>query len=193
MIQVWIPKQRARTTAEGTAVVRAVGTYEQDPKVRCRDEWPVRFLDPQRDSYPASSEVAVKLKEFTERAYPGSYYYYPLARTACIDALLAQQLAEGVRQVVVIGAGYDSCAMRFGGSCDATFIELDLPELQAQKRGVVSRFASARANVRYVAADLASERLFDHLAKILDDHQQTFFICEGLTYYLQQGAVRQLL
>jgi methyltransferase (TIGR00027 family) len=62
-----------------------------------------------------------------ERLAPGMYLYM-LARTRHFDALLASELARGVKQFVILGAGLDSRAHRFAAQLNAaTVFEVDHP------------------------------------------------------------------
>src|SRR5580658_7908589 len=54
-------------------------------------------------------------------------------RTRFVDNEVAHALGQGVEQIVLLGAGYDGRALRFGGGRGAWF-EVDLPRTQADKR-----------------------------------------------------------
>src|SRR3954447_24591402 len=54
-------------------------------------------------------------------------------RTRWFDDATVEALDQGVGQVVIIGAGYDGRALRFGGG-DVRWIEVDHPSTQADKR-----------------------------------------------------------
>ena len=61
--------------------------------------------------------------------------YYVNARTHHIDTILKKVASEGVKQVVILGAGYDSRAYHFRKIFpDLKFFEVDLPATQAQKK-----------------------------------------------------------
>ncbi len=55
------------------------------------------------------------------------------ARTAFFDGQVTAAIAAGTRQVVILGAGYDDRALRFG-SPGVRFFEIDHPDTQADKR-----------------------------------------------------------
>src|ERR1700722_11461173 len=59
-------------------------------------------------------------------------FAYLGARTCFYDQFVANALDRGIRQVVVLGAGYDSRAWRFARP-GVTFYEVDLPETQIAK------------------------------------------------------------
>ena len=56
-------------------------------------------------------------------------------RTRHIDDVLAGALKSGTRQAVILGAGLDSRAYRFGELRNARLFELDLRPTQEYKRG----------------------------------------------------------
>jgi methyltransferase (TIGR00027 family) len=98
-------------------------------------------------------------------------------------------LAAGIKQVAVLGAGYDSRAWRFrrGG---VQFFELDHVATQQDKRR-----RAPRPGPVYVESDLttddAAKSLLDHG---LDPSQPTFFVIEGVTMYLgAEDVSRQLV
>jgi methyltransferase (TIGR00027 family) len=106
------------------------------------------------------------------------------ARVAWMDAHIASAIDDGIDQVAIIGAGYDSRAWRMRGE-DVRWFELDHPVSQAAKRGV-----APRAGPVFVEADLlavsAARRL--HLAG-LDPDRPAVFVLEGVTMYLPHRTV----
>ncbi len=101
------------------------------------------------------------------------------ARVLWFDAQVARALAAGIRQVAVIGAGYDSRAWRFRRH-GVTFFELDHIATQRDKRR-----RAPRPDPVYVESDLttgdAARSLLDHG---LDPSWPTLFVIEGVTMYL---------
>jgi methyltransferase (TIGR00027 family) len=114
------------------------------------------------------------------------------ARTAFVDGAVLDALAAGVRQVAVIGAGYDDRALRFR-TPGVRFFELDHPDTQADKRGRVERLGAA-ADVRFVPVDLRTDDFGSALQEAGQDLAlATLFICEGLLVYLDQQVIGRLL
>jgi methyltransferase (TIGR00027 family) len=77
-------------------------------------------------------------------------------RTQVIDAEVARALGRGTAQVVLLGAGEDGRALRFGGGAVRWF-EVDRPQAQADKRRRLDELglaATATANTTYVGLDL---------------------------------------
>jgi methyltransferase (TIGR00027 family) len=113
-------------------------------------------------------------------------------RTAFVDAAVLAAIADGIPQVVVVGAGYDDRALRFRAP-GVTFYEVDQPVTQDDKRRRL-RALGAEDDVRFVAADLRDGDLAERLAH--SGHNAcaaTLFIAEGLLVYLDEPVVRSVL
>ncbi|UPK68958.1 class I SAM-dependent methyltransferase [Chitinophaga filiformis] len=107
------------------------------------------------------------------------------ARTRLVDVMLENTIHdEGINQVIVFGAGYDSRALRLKMKKRIQFVEIDNPDFQAQKRDILeSRHRNGReAMVNYVPVDFNSQEL-DHVIPHIfqQGHYKTMFIWEGVT------------
>jgi methyltransferase (TIGR00027 family) len=116
-----------------------------------------------------------------------------IARTRFIDDLARGSLADGVRQMVVLGAGFDTRAHRLRELADVPFFEVDAIGTQTAKRAVLRRLRG-RDHVRYVPVDF----LRDDLASALvgagwDTSRRTLVVWEGVTNYLTHQAVETVL
>lgn len=118
------------------------------------------------------------------------------ARTKWLDQAVKQALDQGVTQVVVIAAGYDTRAYRFYRP-GVQFFEVDLPSASKSKQQLVTAVLPGPQELPrpvYVAADLAHVTLSAALAGTgFDASRRTLFTCEGLIYYLPEAAVSTLL
>ena len=115
-------------------------------------------------------------------------FAYLGARTCFYDQFVADALEEGVRQVVVLGAGYDSRAWRFARP-GVTFYEVDLPATQADKRT-----RAPEGGPIYVPADVTGPSLRESLANAgFQIGEPAAFTAEGLTMYLTEEQVKRLL
>jgi methyltransferase (TIGR00027 family) len=116
-----------------------------------------------------------------ERAtIPGLMLHFMLRKRRIEDAVRGA-LERGCRQVVVLGAGFDTLAARLGPQFPSVrFIEIDHPATQAVKHAAV-----ARQNLHYVAADLARTSLAAALAASpYERNSPSVFVIEGLLMYL---------
>lgn len=119
---------------------------------------------------------------------PGFVAHYAL-RKHLVRTHLLGAVAEGYRQVVLVGAGFDmlSAAVPEG----ARVFEVDLPATQAAKQRAVPRGAR---DVTYVPVDLSSSRLRAALLQApgFDARADTVFVAEGLLMYLEPSAVERI-
>jgi methyltransferase (TIGR00027 family) len=103
------------------------------------------------------------------------------------DAVLSAAIGDGVRQVVIVGAGFDTRAWRFAAD-GMQFFELDHPATQHEK--------VRRARVpgpTFVAADLTVDSAAAELRRTgLDVGQPTVSVVEGVTMYLAEEVVRRV-
>jgi methyltransferase (TIGR00027 family) len=114
-------------------------------------------------------------------------------RTAFIDGEVAGAIGRGVEQIVLMGAGYDGRAMRFGGGPTRWF-EVDFPSTQADKRRRLDALGLAPEHVAYVALDLMDGDLDAALdAAGHDASAPSLFLCEGLLPYLTLEASAAML
>jgi methyltransferase (TIGR00027 family) len=164
------------STAQGVALVRAVLTEKgllDDPfaadllddrnlrRLRLLQRWPFR------------------------RLARGRSFAWLVARIRCFDDLVVGALDDGVRQVVVLAAGYDARAWRFARP-DVRYWEVDHPATQADKR----RRAPEGGPI-YVPLDLAERPAGPALLDAgLDPDVATLFVAEGFAMYLDDDDLR---
>lgn len=110
------------------------------------------------------------------------------ARTRFFDDAVTDALDAGIRQVVVIAAGYDSRSWRLARP-DVRFFEVDHPSTQTDKR----RRAPA-GGPSYVPVEFGVDVLEDALlAAGFRTDEPSVFTVEGVTMYLTEPQVRDLL
>jgi methyltransferase (TIGR00027 family) len=110
------------------------------------------------------------------------------ARVRWFDSQVISAVNDGIRQVAVIGAGYDSRPWRIPGD-GIQFFELDHPATQQDK----ARRAPQPSPV-YVESDLTTEDAARSLLDCgFDPSLPAVFVLEGLTMYLSEDVVRRQL
>jgi methyltransferase (TIGR00027 family) len=114
-----------------------------------------------------------------------------IARTRLIDDALVDALSQGVRQVVILGAGFDSRAYRIPGIESARVFEVDHPATLAAKKSALRRAPGLHlGHVRFVEIDFNRQSLGEAMnASGFDSAFPTFFIWEGVTNYLTGEGV----
>ncbi len=123
-------------------------------------------------------------------------FYYVNARTHHMDSLMIKSLKAGFRQVVIRGAGFDSRAYRFHEAYpDVRFFEIDLPATSADKQHRVETLIGQKPDwFTFVPIDFNTQTLDEVLGKAgLVADQQTFYIWEGVTYFISQSGVDNTL
>ena len=115
------------------------------------------------------------------------------ARTRFFDQVTLAAIDAGITQVVIVGAGYDGRALRFGQP-GVRFYEVDHPATQQDKRRRVEELGVAPDATIYIAHDLARGDLADALAAAGHaGNRASLFICEGLLLYLTRPVIEELL
>lgn len=101
-------------------------------------------------------------------------------RTRYFDDMLDAQIAAGIRQVVILGAGLDTRAVRKPSS-DVRYFEIDDPATMELKRRC---YANARidADVTLIPGNYVTDGLIDLL-------RSNGFTCDAPTYLIWEGNV----
>jgi methyltransferase (TIGR00027 family) len=126
---------------------------------------------------------------------PGWPAYY-VARTRYLDDYLQSSLEAGIKQLVILGAGYDSRAYRFEGLKEKTKVfEVDHSATQQVKIAKVKEiFGGVPGHVVFVSIDFDKEPLEQRLLESgYDRYLKTLFIWEGVTPYIKAEAVKGTL
>jgi methyltransferase (TIGR00027 family) len=120
-------------------------------------------------------------------------------RHRAIDELMLAALADGFRQIVIVGAGYDMRAARFAGplaEVGARVFELDLPATQRRKLARLAALdppATDAVAVEYSPVDLVTQTVPDALVPTsFDATAPALFVLEGLIHYLPLPRVTRL-
>ena len=113
-------------------------------------------------------------------------------RTKYLDDTLEKHLVSGFRQVVVLGAGLDTRAVR-SQSTGVTYFEIDdaatlkLKQTRYQQRGI-------DANVTFIPGNYVTDGLMRLLKRSgFDVDLPTYLIWEGNTMYLPFASIRHTL
>jgi methyltransferase (TIGR00027 family) len=112
-------------------------------------------------------------------------------RSTFVDAAIDRYLA-GVEQFVVLGAGYDTRTVQLQHNRRIRCFEVDLPKTQQLKRKLLRACGVDTSGVTFVSANFLTDDWLDNLAKAgFDPRQPTFFLWEGVTYYLSREAMEK--
>jgi methyltransferase (TIGR00027 family) len=177
-----------------------LGAREPDESVRNPDYLAERLLGPEERAMVADQPVVEALEmDFADIAKNpealGSVIMM-IIRTRFIEERLEQAIRDGVSQVVILGAGFDTRAYRLTELLQLAHVfEVDQPSTQEyKKRRIRETGIEVPPNLTYVPVDFRHDKLGDVLkAAGYDSGQRTFFIWEGVTMYLPEAAVEETL
>lgn len=178
-------------TAEWTCVSRAASSLESDSYYRSADHIALLLV-------PAFLQRLLRItwfRRFYSRVLaPKGGYEYIIARTKYIDAVFQEALGQGVEQILIFGAGFDTRAVRLKTETGVTRVfELDVPLTQQSKlEQYAKRGVPIPPNVTFIAIDFDKEVLADKLlAAGFREGMPSLFILEGLLMYLQPQSVEE--
>src|SRR5215510_2779140 len=105
-------KSRSSRTAAQMALSRAIEARRPAADRICDDPIAERLLDTRYRAVLVARPLRAAAERVIERLFAG-HHHYVLVRTRYIDDFLAERLTDRVRQLVILGAGFDSRAHRF--------------------------------------------------------------------------------
>jgi methyltransferase (TIGR00027 family) len=184
-------RNQTSLTAAGIATARAIESEKPEGERICYDPYARRFAPGWLYFITA---LFVKLG-YAERRGPGVMGFLA-ARDRYIDDILQGFLEDGLQQLVILGAGFDSRAYRFDRLKDRVKVfEVDHPATQADKLARVQAiFGEIQKHVTYVPVDFNTQTLEQRLPESgYDANLKTLFIWQGVTMYLTAEGVDETL
>jgi methyltransferase (TIGR00027 family) len=174
-----------------TCSSRAASYYEENPFYRSGDHvatllvpWFVKYL----------SKIGFLRKIFMAKFAPKGVYEYVIARTKYMDQIFTEAVTQGVEQVIIFGAGFDTRSIRLleSGSKVKVF-EVDAEVTQKAKLGRLREVGlPIPDNTTYLSIDFNRDDPMECLiANGFVREKRCFFILEGLLMYLDDDAVNK--
>jgi len=186
---------RPSITAEGVAALRAMESLRPPEERICYDPL-ARYFMGRGLAILIRSRLIRKIAFWAvERIAPGLAGDI-IGRVRYIDDHVQLAIREGVEQLVILGAGYDSRAYRLQElSQNVRCFEVDHPATQKVKKERIRRvFGRLPGNIAYVPADFENDDVSRRLLDAgFDSSLKTLFIWEGVTMYLSAEAVDRVL
>jgi methyltransferase (TIGR00027 family) len=177
------------------ALFRAIETGRPSHKRLFTDPYAAMFLD-------AGLKCTVRLSKFPligrfvpkiiQRRAPGALSS-GIARTKYIDDILWQTTRKGVRQVMILGAGFDTRALRLDYLNSIPVLEIDHPDTARWKMNrLKENLGHLPQNVSYLQIDFNRQSLED----LAGEHNLNFsipttIIWEGVSNYLTEPAIEK--
>ena len=189
-----ILSKRPSKTAELVTAARAVHTRHDQP-VLLHDPFAVQLCGRFWKTISNSSLLTWIIRNVVMRRQV-TLIHFIVIRALYGERQLEQAVKRGVKQFVIIGAGYDSFAFRRPELAKQLKIyELDMPATQQEKRNRMKKAGIPEPeSVFYVSSDLNSETLVDALIRHgFDPQKPAFFSWFGVTYYLPHSTVQETL
>ena len=187
--------QKPSETALFAALRRTIANKEFKSGKLGPDDLAEYFLPPHFRFFLKFKRIRGKIKNKLNGLLPGLNEYM-IARTAFFDRLFLDALKNKTPQIVLLGAGYDSRAYRFAKLNQGTRIfELDAPPTQDRKKKCIRKAQiDISENVIFVPINFNQESIKNKLEKAGYKHDQnTLFIWEGVSYYLELESVETTL
>ena len=180
----------ASRTAFGTAYMRAAHQLLDAPHLILDDPAILPLLGRQATERIGGDPAAFETAE--RRALRA----HVVLRSRFAEDRLAESVARGVTQYVLLGAGLDTFAFRqpeWAWSLRIT--EVDQPASQAAKRALIDQAGwTVPSNMTLAPVDFEHETLADALARHgVSTTEPTFFSWLGVTMYLNEAAIDAVL
>ncbi len=187
--------RRASWTAQVNAAQRAAETL-QPPDRRLLDDPYSRYFV--RDAalravltHPLAARFFIRV---LDRLFGGLHAYIVL-RVRYTDDVCEAAINDGVDQLVLLGAGFDTTSLR-RAEASVTIFEVDSPATQEDKRAVSERLQPARDNSQtvWVPCDFEHDALLERLlTNGFDPTRPSLIVWLGVTMYLTRRAVATTL
>lgn len=184
-------EQKPSETALFAALRRTIANKEYKNREFGPDDLAEYFLPPHFRFFLKFEAIRANTKDKLNRFLPGLNEYM-IARTAYFDRLFVDALNNKTPQIVLLGAGYDSRAYRFAKLIHGTKIfELDIAPTQDRKKKCLKKAKiGIPQQVTFVPINFNQESLKNILEEAgYQSHQETLFIWEGVSYYLDAESV----
>jgi methyltransferase (TIGR00027 family) len=182
-------------TAEGVALHRLRESVRLESERICYDPYAFYFINPDILEFIRNNPDKARAEtERYDRFLPGAVNSI-VARVRYFDDFVVKSIDEGLEQLVILGAGYDTRAYRIEGLKKIKVFEVDHPDTQSIKKEKIRKILNSLPDhVVYVPVDLATEDFGKKLQDAKYDRaKKTLFLMEGLLYYLPPKFVDEIL
>jgi len=172
-------------TALRTALWRALHVFDDDEPHIIEDTVGYELIEPGED-----------WKERPDMKYTKRLRASIVARARFVEDLAKEEIAKGVKQYVLLGAGLDSFAQRNTGiSSQIDIYEIDQPDtLTWKEEKLVQHGYPLPSTLHFVPVDFERYSWWEELLKRGFNPAMTAFVsCTGVTLYLTKDAITDTL
>jgi methyltransferase (TIGR00027 family) len=184
---------RASKTALMAAIHRFLAHKEND--FQGPDDMARIFLPRKVRFFLSFKFIRESIKKKMRKFVPGTYEYVT-GRTNFCDEQFKLSVEEDWPQIVLLGAGYDTRFLRFQSRIKNTKVfELDEATIQSEKKRLLEKAGiKVPANHVFVAVNFNTDKLEEVLNESgYESLKRTLFLWEGVSMYLEQSSVEQML
>ena len=185
-------RSRSSATAEFMALFRAQESAMPEGVRLFTDPFAVSFLSPRLRAASLLFRIPLvrsALAHWMDARWPGARTS-AIARTRLIDEWAGAAAARGMKQVVILGAGFDCRAWRLTALRELPIFEVDHPATSSEKQRLMGELGAPTERVTFAPIDFERESLVDELRKVgFDAGKPTLVLWEGVTNYLTGDAV----
>ena len=173
-------------TAQGVAKQRLIETIAGPEKSVINDPYADKFVIGSGVIKLMGHRLNVWL---SSKLAPG-FHEHLIARTRFIDDLIEKSAKDGIEQYVILGAGYDSRAIRLNLPPSLKIFEVDQPEVSDIKLSKLPKDLQNLEKITYVNVDFSYQSLSEQLLTAgFDQTKSTIFTLEGVSQYISKEAV----
>jgi len=180
-------------TAEYMALFRAVETFENPRRRLFEDPFATALLSGNLKLFAEMARVPI-LRRLLRGVLDVGWPYTRssgVVRTRSIDDLVRDAIRCGTKQLVLLGAGFDSRAYRLEEARNIRTFEVDHPATQRAKRERLGRrLGSIPDGVHFVEVNFERDDLELKLKQVgFDERIPAVVLWEGVVSYLSEPAV----
>lgn len=178
------------STARGVALLRAIEMQRPAAERISTDPFARRFVDP-LTLHTTRAMIATGLSNALGLE---GMMNFAIARERHVEELMVREVAAGLDQIVILGAGFDTRSYRLAGLGDIPVYEVDHPVTQAAKHKALRGVVEPSPNVRFVTVNFETDDLGERLeASGYDPGARTLFVWQGVIMYLTQAGIDHTL
>lgn len=184
---------KASKTALMAAIHRFLAHKEKD--FQGPDDMAKIFLPGKVRFFLSFKFIRESIKKKMRKLVPGTYEYVT-ARTNFFDEQFKLSVEDEWPQIVLLGAGYDTRFFRFQSRIKRTKVfELDEVTIQSEKQRLLEKAGiTAPPNHVFVPVNFNTDKLEEVLVGSgYEPSKRTLFLWEGVSMYLEQSSVEQML
>jgi methyltransferase (TIGR00027 family) len=180
---------KSSRTAEWTCICRAASSLEKNTRYKSDDTVALKIL-PSPIKYLIQNPFYRMIH--CRFGVPKGIYEYVIARTKYMDDVYKRAISQKFDQIVILGAGFDSRAVRFPVVEGNTKVyEFDSKNTQQTKFNFFEKNnVLIPAIVQFEAIDFVKESLLERMQTIgFPKNKRCLFLMEGVSMYLEPEAI----